>query len=210
MAIHAQISMNTNNFYIKENTSLHDTIIVTWMLLYSIDFWSNISYLVMDIKGIVSVPLYFYFIFDIIRKRKQIRNWTVWDSVILWIITSLFTCSIPAYFDFGQSFLSSFWVGFKTASLLIFYYFLRVNNFPPIKLIKIITCICIIWVFLELYQQFTYPVFWFNGRYLLRDDIEERMGLMRFYLFGIDLVLIAFSFYLGQVSEVFSKKKNKF
>lgn len=182
------------------------SILVFWLLLITTDFWSNLSYQDSGIKGYLSNPLYLLFLLLILANQRRFGNWTIWDYLVLWIIASFFTCSIPAYFDFGQSFVSSFFCGFKTSSVFLFYYVLKVCNYPITKLMKVVSIFCLIWVFLELYQQITYPKFWFSGRYLRQGFIEERMGMMRFYLFGIDFVLFAFSYYLGCFIASLSKK----
>lgn len=63
---------------------------------------------------------------------------------------------------------------------------------------KIVTVFCFIWVAIEIGQQFTYPEYWFLGRQNEWNIVENRMGLWRFYIWGIDFVMLAFAFYAGK------------
>ena len=184
----------------KTQNTLLITIAITLTLIVSTDFWSYLPFQESSIKGFFNVPLLFFFIIIVLTKRSTLKDRSVWDKIVLWVIISYFLSSIPAYFDFGQSLLSSFWACLKASSVYLMYYVLRITKYPQEKLVKIVLGFSIVWVFLELFQQLTYPSFWFSGRYLRQSFIEERMGMMRFYLFGIDFVLIAFSFYLGLVT----------
>ena len=83
-------------------------------------------------------------------------------------------------------------------------FYLRSLNVEGSLLTKIVTGICVIWVFLELFQQLTYPPnLWFSGRYLINDkfDVEQRLGLWRFYIWGVDFVMIAFSYWLYSIKD---------
>ena len=72
---------------------------------------------------------------------------------------------------------------------------------------KIVTVFCFIWVAIEIGQQFTYPEYWFLGRQNEWDIVENRMGLWRFYIWGIDFVMLAFAFYAGKAfSDVYKRQ----
>ena len=71
---------------------------------------------------------------------------------------------------------------------------------------KYIIILSIIWVIIEIGQQFTYPNYWFTGRPDEGYGIAERMGLYRFYIWGVDFVMIAFAYCVGLLAQ----RENKF
>ncbi|WP_232286764.1 MULTISPECIES: hypothetical protein [Bacteroides] len=128
-------------------------------------------------------------------------------NVVNWTLISAFSSIIPALGDWDASFLSYFYGYIATYYGLFFYYLLRTWKVSPNAFMKIVTVFCFIWVTIEIGQQFTYPEYWFLGRQNEWNIVENRMGLWRFYIWGIDFVMLAFAFYAGKVlsSEQYSK-----
>ena len=73
---------------------------------------------------------------------------------------------------------------------------------------SVLTFLSVVWVILEIGQQFTYPTFWFSGRFLQNNSVNERMGIWRFYIWGVDIVMISFSYWLFRCIDL-TKKANK-
>lgn len=127
-------------------------------------------------------------------------------TIVTWTIFSAFLSSIPAFFDWGTDifrFIKSFVTLFYG---LAFFYLLKIWRVNPSSLIKLITLFCIVWVAIEIGQQFTYPNYWFAGR---GEDntgnVENRMGLWRFYIWGVDFVMIAWCFFYGKLYSLKNK-----
>lgn len=128
-------------------------------------------------------------------------------GVVNWTLISACLSFIPAVFDWDARF-PSFFYGFVTTYFgLFFYYLLRIWKVAPQDIMKIVAVFCLIWVVLEIGQQFTYPQYWFLGRRNEHDFVENRMGLWRFYIWGIDFVMLAFSYYAGKFFDGNNKKK---
>lgn len=113
----------------------------------------------------------------------------VFKNSVLVIILSLILSVLPAYIEYHQSFQDSF----KAISLLIvgyLFYFYLIKNSPSVASIeKILITFSLVYFFIELIQQFTYPSLLFSHRYVISDEIiEYRFGIYRFAIKGIDIV----------------------
>lgn len=168
--------------------------------------WSSIY---LDWGGWLSKPSFFigFFLFCLcIYYCRRITSGEM-TNVVNWTLISAFSSIIPALGDWDASFLSYFYGYIATYYGLFFYYLLRTWKVSPNAFMKIVTVFCFIWVTIEIGQQFTYPEYWFLGRQNEWNIVENRMGLWRFYIWGIDFVMLAFAFYAGKVlsSEQYSK-----
>lgn len=128
-------------------------------------------------------------------------------SVSNWTLITAMCSIIPAFVDWNAQ-LVSYVYGFLTTYYgIFFYYALKIWKVEPRVIMKIICVFCLVWVFLEIGQQFTYPQYWFLGRQNEYDYIEKRMGLWRFYIWGIDFVMLAFAYYAGKYFDGVNTKK---
>jgi hypothetical protein len=61
---------------------------------------------------------------------------------------------------------------------------------------------------LELFQQLTYPNYWFSGREVMETtgDLEIRLGLYKFYMTGINLVILAAFYCWDRLLKNFNKR----
>ena len=132
----------------------------------------------------------------------------VFYKMIVWTLISIFISVIPAYLYYGQSLFESIRACTSLSFGLIYYFLLKQWKFPEENLLNIIKWICVIWVVLELGQQITYPRIWFSNTFSRLGEVPERMGLYRVYIWGIDFVMIAFSYYLGKMISNGRKKKD--
>lgn len=136
--------------------------------------------------------------------NKRIRKGEM-TTVVTWTLLSATLSIIPAFVDWNATLQHFFYEMAVIFYGLFFYYVLRIWMPNPSTLMKITCIFCIVWVCLEIIQQFTYPEYWFAGRIREDDSVENRMGLWRFYIWGIDFVMIAFSYYLGKLLTQRSK-----
>lgn len=153
----------------------------------------------------IGVFLFIYVLFNI----KNIDKGEM-TNVAGWTLISAFLSIIPAFIDWNATFRSFFYTFVATYYGLFFYYLLRIWKVSPQEIIRIVCIFCLVWVVLEIGQQFTYPQYWFLGRRNEWDYVENRMGLWRFYIWGIDFVMLAFAYYAGKFFDGNNSKKTFF
>lgn len=153
----------------------------------------------------IGVFLFIYVLFNI----KNIDKGEM-TNVTGWTLMSAFLSIIPAFIDWNATFRSFFYTFVATYYGLFFYYLLRIWKVSPQEIIRIVCIFCLVWVVLEIGQQFTYPQYWFLGRRNEWDYVENRMGLWRFYIWGIDFVMLAFAYYAGKFFDGNNSKKTFF
>lgn len=191
----------------NENSITTAVWIIAFTILYSIDFWSYLPYLkFFDYRFVVGVVAVVG-IFTLTSKKKKLKTSPI-DKVVIWTIVTILCCIIPAHFTYNQPIISTLVCACPLLYGFILYFGMRNVSISPDKVLKIIIIISAIWVFLELFQQFTYPTFWFSGRFLWFNEIELRMGLLRYYIFGIDFVLIAYCYLCYRITSKTKGGKN--
>ena len=153
----------------------------------------------------IGVFLFIYVLFNI----KNIDKGEM-TCVAGWTLMSAFLSIIPAFMDWNATFRSFFYTFVATYYGVFFYYLLRIWKVSPQEIIRIVCIFCLVWVVLEIGQQFTYPQYWFLGRRNEWDYVENRMGLWRFYIWGIDFVMLAFAYYAGKFFDGNNSKKTFF
>lgn len=179
--------------------------IVTFIILYSIDFWSYMPYLLfVDYRFVVAV-IGIAGTFVLSTRSRKLRTSEI-DRVVIWYIITILCCLIPSHFTYNQPAISELICAFPLLYGFVLYFGMRNVSLSSDKVLKIIIIISSIWVFLELIQQLTFPNFWFSGRFLWFHEIERRLGFYRFYIFGIDFVLIAYCYLCQRIT---ASTKNK-
>ena len=123
----------------------------------------------------IGVFLFIYVLFNI----KNIDKGEM-TNVAGWTLMSAFLSIIPAFIDWNATFRSFFYTFVATYYGLFFYYLLRIWKVSPQDIIRLVCIFCLVWVVLEIGQQFTYPQYWFLGRRNEWDNVENRVGLWRF------------------------------
>lgn len=142
--------------------------------------------------------LVFYCLILLADKSAEWRS-QEWDfaGIVRWTIITAFLSVIPAYVDGGQSMIRSAATCLKWTWVLLMYFLLRRWNIGTRHIMKYVIALSLVWVVIEIGQQFTYPDYWFAGRPDEGYGIAERMGLYRFYLWGVDFVMMAFAYCIG-------------
>lgn len=138
--------------------------------------------------------------------RKKFEKGEMSD-VVCWTLLSASFSIIPAFIDWNARIESYFYGLVTTYYGFFFYYLLRIWKVSPEDILKIVSAFCLIWVIIEIGQQFTYPQYWFLGRRNDTGFVENRMGLWRFYIWGVDFVMLVFSFYAGKFFDGTKAKK---
>lgn len=172
--------------------------IVILSIVSVMDFWSYIPFLEgkFGILGwLINTFLFIYYFLVIIFKKKLKCKYEKIDKIVVWTIFTIFIGVLPTCYTYGQNIGETLMACLRLVIGLFLYLVLRRWNYPVSMMIKIVTFVSVVWVILEIGQQFTYPNFWFSGRYLLYNNIEYRMGLYRYYIWGIDFVMLALAYW---------------
>ena len=195
--------MNEILIHYKKQSQLMIYFIV-FSVLVAIDFWSFIY--LPAIKSYTSTFIVVVCMCLIVGTKRQYKKDFI-SVIVTWTIITCFTGIIPAAIDYNQSFIESISACVRLLYPLFIYFILKKYSVNDLVLLKIISFVSFVWVMLELFQQITYPPYvWFSGRYLAYEgNIEQRLGMWRFYIWGVDFVMIAFSYWLYSIKE----NKNK-
>lgn len=166
-------------------------------IIASMHYWSFMNFAGTAITNYSTVILCFITILFYLINRRKVNDHEGFVRIVKWALFTIFFSIFISYLEWGQSIPLSIVACIRLSFGLFVYLLLQKWGFSAQSLIKLITKISIIWVFLELIQQFTYPSFWFSGRYLMNESLEERFGIWRFYIWGVDFVMISFSYWFG-------------
>lgn len=174
-------------------------VLVIITILVAIDFWSFIYWPVprwMNISiALVSIAIILFANGDYVRNKRSFV-----DIIVVCTIFTIFLSIIPAVIDYHQKLVATSVQCLSLTYGLFFYFVLQRYRPSSQYIIYIITIISVVWVFLELVQQLTYPTFAFSGRYFTT-GIKERLGLWRFYIYGVDFVMLAYAYWLARVKD---------
>ncbi|MBM6674903.1 hypothetical protein [Marseilla massiliensis] len=179
---------------IKHNTS-GSKLLVIIVILVAIRFWSFTPLMTFgNLNRYLSLALEFVLIFSFITFFKRPINKFNSYSSVKYILFSLSLSAISALFFSGQSLWDSFNATMILSLGYILYFYLCKTNFSVKYLLDIILFISIVWTCLEIVQQFTYPTYYFAGREegWWNGELENRMGLWRFYIWGVDFVILCY------------------
>ncbi len=177
-------------------TQLPILILIVFAILVSIKFW---SFIYLPPVGLMHLGITVVCLFLVVSGQNRVKADKL-DFIVKWTIITIFLSIIPAVIDWGQSIYGTSRACISLSYPLFLYFVMRKYKVSPKLILKLVTIICIIWVFLELFQQLTYPpTVFFSGALVAKDNIIERMGLWRFYIWGVDFVMIAFSYWLCQI-----------
>lgn len=189
----------------KQKTFL--SVIIIWSsFLIGTNFYSYIYYNPLHFNTFVLVGV--YLLIMILIPTKYIHTKTPLDKIVVWTLITIFLSFIPAYIDYQQSIIGTFISAIVLSSGVFLYFVFRKLNTTPELIMKILTVACLIWVILEIGQQFTYPNYLFSGRANIQ-GLAERMGLWRYYIWGIDFVLMVYAYWIGQTFSNNNISKNK-
>lgn len=170
--------------------------VVLLSIVSVMDFWSYIPFLEgkFGLLGwFINTFLLVYYFVVIFSKKKAKYKYEKIDKIVMWTIFTILLGAIPACISYGQALYETIMACLRLSLGLFLYLVLRRWDYPVSSLIKIVTFASVIWVVLEVGQQFTYPVYWFYGRNTF--NMEVRMGLYRFYIWGVDFVMLALAYW---------------
>ncbi len=173
-------------------------VLIVIVLFIAFCGWSSID---LGIEGWSSKPAFFIgsvIFFLVVINKNDIKSGTM-QSTAIWTLVAASLSYIPAIIDWNASSASFLYNYIATYYGLAFYFLLSIWKVAPKDIIRILVFFCLIWVIIEIGQQFTYPTYWFLGRNNGNGSIENRMGLWRFYIWGIDFVMLLASYYIGRL-----------
>lgn len=132
---------------------------------------------------------------------KRIYNMTLSGRYVLYFCICSFLSVISCYIYRGQPIFDSL-KGILPFQILLFYFVLFKNEVSEKQLIRFFLVIALCKFAILLFQQFTYPTFWFNAykegdisNYGVSYRVEIRSGIYRFLL-GMIYILYFAGFYL--------------
>ena len=190
------------------NLSFPRKVLFVFTLLVGICFWSNLA---LDINpwgsrlGYPLMAVYCLILLQGGRAEWKAYEWK-FSGIVKWTVVTIFFSIIPAYVDWDQSVMLSLSASIKCAWPLLVYFVLRRWNVGTAHIMGYVIALSAVWVILEIGQQFTYPDYWFAGRPGEGYDVAQRMGLYRFYIWGVDFVMMAFAYCMGMKA----RRENKF
>ncbi len=143
-------------------------------------------------KPIQTLALACLFIYCFVSKSPFKKNGLyVKKYVLLFLILPWFSI-FSAYLSHEQSIIQTIQVTLIPVGSLILYFVLIKFQISEENTIKMLYIFAFMYTFLELFQQFTYPIYWFSGRSVLDSTgaLEVRLGMYKFYISGIHLLFI--------------------
>lgn len=149
---------------------------------------------------VIGIALFAYCFKTIFNHRYK---YLVFRLGNIWVICSFFMGIISSYLLYNQGFYDSL----KAISPWLFclsLYFLCVKwRISEDFLLRFLIFFSVVFTLLEVVQQFTYPSMLFNGRAANENtgDVEQRMGLWRCYIFGVDYCILACLFCFQRVMQ---------
>ena len=164
------------------------------MLLFANNFFSFAplaNFCNSDFKIFVFAPI---FLLIILGGKPRIPYNTKNKNVILILMLFLITSAISCYLFRGQSLYQSIRGLFPSFAILSLYFALHKFPVSERRIIKIFIVLATIFIFINIFQQIS-PTYYFGSRGG-NGEVEIRMGLKRYFLFGDRLCLIPMFFYL--------------
>lgn len=173
-------------------------------ILLSTCVWSSLQLGISPWRSVNPILLSVIFLIILFLKKSPKFRYSFQNVVSLSLI-SLYFSVFTSYVLYKQSPIYSIFFVTQLTYGFFLYFILHKYNFPTKKVINSITVISVVWVILEIVQQFTYPQLWFART----DNPEKRMGLIRLYIWGVDFVMIALCYWWGKITNGSSLNKKK-
>ena len=181
------------------------SILVLITIVLSACFWSSLALNISPLRSYNPLWLSGVFIFLLLTGKTKHEYSDPFEKVVLCTLASLYFSIVTSYVLYNQGFVSSFFNITQLCYGFLLYFVLKKYNTKPLSIIKCITFFSVVWVVFEIGQQFTYPTFWFSRS----STPEMRMGLYRYYIWGVDFVMIAMCYWWGTIMKNFSFKNKK-
>jgi hypothetical protein len=164
-------------------------VFVSLILLISTGFWSFRP--LADYSKAIEVLVITGFCLFLLRTKEEGNSHMYSKKYVLLFMLVPFLSIIPCYFVNGQSPILSL-VVLRINLCWLFYFVLHRIKISENDIHKILIFIAVVWVFLEIIQQFTYPVYYFYTRGDETSDsssIEIRAGIYRYAIRGYEFAV---------------------
>lgn len=184
-------------------------LIFVLLFLLSTDFWSNRLWLDMQVSSIIKQVIGFILlIFSIIYLKKN-KDIFFRKELIIFLLTFLFS-AVSSYILYRQSFYLSIKGSMTFVYPVGLFLFAHKCQLSEKFILKSLLFFTFIFTAIEIFEQFTYPAYWFCGRIEKEGQrfVEERMGLWRMYIFGIYYCLLVFVIVLQKIINGDNLKTN--
>lgn len=170
-----------------------------FLLLLSCDFLSLRAFVDSNLLGLarqgIIIIVLCYCIPILFNKKSFFRK----EYILLYL--SLVSCAISSSILYGQSYLDSIKVSLPYFFGWSFYLLALRFKLGTNTIFKVLLLYSIFYTLIEMVQQLTYPIYWFCGRIEAEGEIslENRMGLWRFTLDGLNICILCFTLIFHRV-----------
>ena len=155
--------------------------------------FSFLIYIFIELRGTYSI--------------RKIASQSLMGAPLLYLVGGYAISTILAFLVWNQPIITASLTTLQYVTVIMLFFFLHAKGVSEASVVKILLLCTIAWTAIEWIQQVTYPQFWFCGR---MDEetgyIEERMGLMRFYITGVHVANFILIYYVDKFTQ---GKKNK-
>lgn len=129
---------------------------------------------------------------------------------VVFFLATFVLSSVSSYLLYGQSFYASLKGSANYFFAAGLYFLAHKYEIKEDFIFKLLLICTLFFTAMEIIEQFTYPNYWFCGRVEKegRDTVEMRMGLWRMYIFGIYIVLLAYSLFLQKIVQGDNTRRN--
>lgn len=175
----------------RQKNTLQKVFILSFFILLLTNFFNN-RYLIEN-TNLASIRQFFGIIMSVFCVYILNKRYCLFGREFSFIIFSFFLCSISSYLLYNQSAYESIKSVSSYILALSMYILLHEFKLDNSKILGLLIVFSIIIVLIEFIQQFTYPNYWFCGRIEkgVTQTLEVRMGLYRFNIYGILIILLS-------------------
>ncbi len=174
---------------------------IIFLLLLCIDFFSSLWYTSTFNTPVIKQMVGFLLLIPVLKLSQS--NKLVFGLGFKLVLLSFILSAISSNILYSQSFYVSLKATMGYIICIAIYFLSWRWRLDEKFIINTIIVLSVVFSIIEVIQQFTYPTYWFNGRPPSENTglLEERMGMWRYYIFGIDYCVLAFFFLLQRVLE---------
>lgn len=180
-------------------TAIDKSILIAVLLISGLNFF---NYLPLRNVVLINQGLLFLFFFIVVRVSnfQKVINKSYFGKYIALIIISYGISAFFSIFFWHQTIFQSIYMNLAQVAILAFYYLLIFFKVREKDICLLFVYLTILWTTIEWIQQLTYPNILFCGRINEGvSEIENRMGLWRFYISGIHIAVFILLIYASKI-----------
>jgi hypothetical protein len=190
--------MYLNNNVRKYKTKNWQKAIILFLMLFFTDFMSFRSF--DGIQRTFIFPLVCFLFYLLFKDQKYLKDKYMATPMKFTMISFFLSC-LPSIFIFGQNLYQALAGLLLVLFPSLLYFLLHKWNISENTIFKYLLGFTIVYAFFEVFQQFSYPNYWFGARGVneITGLLENRMGFWRFYFFGVDYCILCIMLVLGRI-----------